>query len=378
MKEPQYIKIYQNLLNKIKSGDIEDGSTLETEMELTKIFEVSRVTIRKALEILVNEGYLTRKQGRGTMVTYNNGTPELIDKKIKYNISSSTGKKRLIGYILPDISSSFGMKTLEGIEEEAERRGFYLVMKFTKGDQELEGKAIKDLLALGASGLIIFPQHGEFFNPVIMELSLKKFPYVLIDLELKGLKSSFVGTDNKEASFKAVSHLLDKGHKNILYLSPSVEHTSALEDRLEGTRSAFLSRNVLLPESNILTNFKSTIPGDQTIENVEYDKEILYNVLTKNSDITAIFASEYRLALLASVALNKLNLKIPKDISIICIDSPTDYLGHYDFTHIRQNEYRMGTLAMEKLDEIIQGNSQIQRLVLPVELIEGCTTQSIQ
>ena len=213
MKDPQYLQIYRHLLGLINTGVLKDGDSLDTEMEMTRQFRVSRVTVRKALELLVDEGYLSRTPGKGTVVTLNNlaslGEENLALNEKIYN--NDVVRQKFIGFILPDISSSYGMKILEGIEREAERRGFYLVMKLTKGDQELEKKAIRDLLILGASGLIILPQHGEYFNPVIMELAIKKFPFVLVDLEMKGLECSYVGTDNVEAAFKGLSYLINRG-----------------------------------------------------------------------------------------------------------------------------------------------------------------------
>ena len=380
MKDPQYLKIYRHFLGLINNGVLKDGDPVATEMEMTKQFEVSRVTVRKALEMLVSEGYLSRKPGRGTVVTLRHESlPGSEDLSLNQDIYNKVNMgQKFIGFILPDISSSYGMKILEGIEKEAEARGYYLVMKLTKGNQELEKKAIRDLLILGASGLIIQPQHGEYYNPVIMELALKKFPFVLVDLELKGLKCSYVGTDNEKASHLALSYFLNRGHRDILYLSPPIRFTSALEDRLEGARKAFDTYGLSLPESNILTEFLSTMPGQQTAERIEQDKKILRDHLRAHRNITAIFACEYHLALLASVVLKELNLNIPDDISLLCFDSPSDYLGRHDFTHVRQNEYRMGVLAMEKLWEMIEGASEIQRVVLPVELVEGDTTKEIK
>ncbi|MBF9015853.1 MULTISPECIES: substrate-binding domain-containing protein [unclassified Oceanispirochaeta] len=381
MKEPQYYKIYKHIINRINSGELQDGATLETEMELTKQFNVSRVTIRKALELLVNEGFLSRQRGKGSVVMLNEDTRRNAGLQSHFtpSFSMAGGGQRVIGFILPDFSSGFEMKIVEGMEKEAEKHGFFLVMKLTKGDQKLEEKAIRNLLALGVTGLIILPQHGEFYNPVIMELSIKGFPFVLVDRELRGLKSSFVGTDNIAAAYQAVQYLYENGHRNILYLTPPVRNTSALEDRMEGARSALDAFNIPCRESLFLSDFQSTIPmpDSDLLANMEADKKILIDFFSREKGVTAIFASEYRLALLASDVLKELNLRIPEDISIICFDSPIDYFGQFSFTHLRQNEYGMGELAMEMLNRIIEGESDIQKKVLPAELVHGTTTSSV-
>lgn len=293
---------------------------------------------------------------------------------------NASGTQKVIGFILPSFSSSFGMKILEGIEKEAEKHGFYLVMKLTKGDQKLEEKAVRDLLALGVSGLIILPRRGEYYNPVIMEISIKEFPFILVDCELRGLKSSFIGTGNRKAAYQAFNHLIDNGHKNILYLSPPIRNTSALEDRLEGARAALDSKGLPVLESRFLTDFHSTLPMPESaiLESIEADKKILMDYFSNKKEITAIFATEYPLALLASVVLNELNLKIPEDISIICFDSPKDYFTKYSFTYIRQNEYKIGEIAVDMLNQIFEGESNILQKVLPAELIHGDTIKTVQ
>ena len=163
-----------------------------------------------------------------------------------------------------------------------------------------------------------------------------------------------------------------------MYLTPPVRFTSALEDRLEGARKAFVSQGQPLSESNILADFLSTMPGQQTPERIEQDRKILKDSLRGNKKITAVFACEYHLALLASAVLKDLGRRVPDDVSILCFDSPSDYLGRYDFTHLRQDEFNMGVLAMEKLGGRIEGQTEIQRVVLPVELVRGTTTRELK
>ncbi len=376
MEEPKYLKLYNHLLSRIQSGELTYGSTVETEMELTQQFEVSRVTVRKAMELLVEEGYLTRIRGKGTIVSYS-GSSGSHPLPLQSTSRRFRQKQKFIGFILPDISSSFGIKIMEGIEKEAEKLGYYLVMKLTKGKQDLEEKAIRDLISLGASGLIIQPQHDEFFNPAIMELSMKGFPFVLVDLELRGLKSSFIGTDHKEASYKGASYLLDKGHRRILYLSPPVRNTSALEDRLDGVKAAILDYNLPIDDSLFLLDFVSTMPGRNTPGNIETDKNLLLDHLTAERGITAIFACEYHLAILASHVLKEIGLQIPGDVSLLCFDAPWEYIGESAYTHLKQNEFEMGILAMEKLNRVIEGDQEIERIVLSASLVEGDTIKEI-
>ncbi len=67
-KMQAYMRVYNTLKRQILEGEYAIGSLLPTESELEKLFDVSRTTIRKAVEILSREGFLEAQQGRGTKV----------------------------------------------------------------------------------------------------------------------------------------------------------------------------------------------------------------------------------------------------------------------------------------------------------------------
>ncbi|MEW6715499.1 MAG: GntR family transcriptional regulator [Nitrospirota bacterium] len=69
-KEKLYVQIYSILIGKIESGEWPPGAQIPTEDELCRTYDVSKVTVREAIQELVREGYLFRQQGRGTFVTY--------------------------------------------------------------------------------------------------------------------------------------------------------------------------------------------------------------------------------------------------------------------------------------------------------------------
>ena len=66
------VALYQQLVDEIKasisSGQLSEGDRIMTEAEFSKIYNISRITVRKAIEILVEEGILVKKQGIGTFV----------------------------------------------------------------------------------------------------------------------------------------------------------------------------------------------------------------------------------------------------------------------------------------------------------------------
>lgn len=68
-RTPLYYQIYDLLRGKIESGLYAPGDQLPTEAELSAEFAVSRITVKQAIQMLVNDGVLTRQQGKGTFVT---------------------------------------------------------------------------------------------------------------------------------------------------------------------------------------------------------------------------------------------------------------------------------------------------------------------
>ena len=89
---PRYMQIIQYFVDKIDRGILDNGDKLPTEEEICKIFNVSRITTRQALNELANAGYIVKKQGLGSYVK----------KKMKMQLNS-----------------------LQGFSEEMTRKGLY-------------------------------------------------------------------------------------------------------------------------------------------------------------------------------------------------------------------------------------------------------------
>ena len=65
---PKYELAYREILDRLKAGRYPVGGRIPTESELASHFDISRVTIRRALDMLVQDGYIERKQGSGYKV----------------------------------------------------------------------------------------------------------------------------------------------------------------------------------------------------------------------------------------------------------------------------------------------------------------------
>jgi GntR family transcriptional regulator len=69
-KLPLYHQLYELLQEKIRSAAWKPGDMIPPESELTTLYGVSRVTVRKVLDMLVQEGHLLRERGRGSFVAH--------------------------------------------------------------------------------------------------------------------------------------------------------------------------------------------------------------------------------------------------------------------------------------------------------------------
>jgi DNA-binding GntR family transcriptional regulator len=65
-----YVQIYTIIREKIESSEWPAGTQIPTEDDLCKTYDVSKVTVREAIQELAREGYLRRQQGKGTFVLY--------------------------------------------------------------------------------------------------------------------------------------------------------------------------------------------------------------------------------------------------------------------------------------------------------------------
>ncbi|MED1471644.1 GntR family transcriptional regulator [Bacillus salipaludis] len=89
---PLYDQLKQNIKDAIDKGTYKQGEKLPNETELCEIFGVSRITVRRAIQELADEGFLERKQGKGTFVTRKKIERELVSVDGFTDFSKHLGK----------------------------------------------------------------------------------------------------------------------------------------------------------------------------------------------------------------------------------------------------------------------------------------------
>ncbi len=79
MGQVKYIKIADEIRNRITRGHYPPDQAIPDEMSLAKEFGCSRMTMKKALEVLVLEGLLYRKRGHGTFILQSSLQPDQVN-----------------------------------------------------------------------------------------------------------------------------------------------------------------------------------------------------------------------------------------------------------------------------------------------------------
>ena len=118
-KGPLYLKIRFDLLNKIESGEWPEKTLIPTEKQLQEHYQVSRGTIRKAIELLVQEKYLIRKAGFGTVV-YQNKNSKMhftLIQSLTNEMSEMGIKLNTLDIELEEVAADLNLATIFNIEE---------------------------------------------------------------------------------------------------------------------------------------------------------------------------------------------------------------------------------------------------------------------
>lgn len=368
-KKPRYEVIYEEIKEKIVSRKYKLGERIPSEKKLIDYYNVSRITTKKALDQLVNEGMIERIPGKGSFV---------IDKNKRMSTQSISKKGYLIGFIFPEIDECHVIELFMALNQAVSHCSSNLVVKETYGDIKLEKEAITSLLELGVDGMIILPVSGEYFNEEVLKLNLNKFPHVLVDRYFKGIHTTSICTDNIQAAKKAVHYLFDLNHKQIAIFSPPYKDISAIEDRVEGFIQAYDERSIMVNKDIWLTDLTSELPNNKNKDQlIKRDIQLIKDHLKLHKGITAIFAMHYNIAVLARIAALELNLSIPEDLSIICFDSPKKSNDLFQFTYIKQGQQEMGEKAVEAIISLIEAKEYPEKTFLETALIEGESTKKL-
>lgn len=376
-----YVKIYRQLLEEIQNNTYKKGERLPTEKELSDLYQVSRITSQKAMNRLVEEGIVIRHPGIGSFVSEDyikeeteqvlmaNGTREE-DLVIVQRKSS----RKIIGLVLEAIWDCFGIGVFDGAYAKARSLGYDLVIKKSFGDQKQEMEVIDELIDMGAEGIIIMPVHGDYYNEEILKLVVEKFPIVFVDRFLNGIHVPFVGSDNVRASEECVEYFVNKGRREIALITAKEHEATTIAERKEGYLQGHINCGLRINKEYIYDDVKCIVPNKWCPKEAEETLESIQSFLVKHPKVTAVVAAEYFIGNFVKLAVKKMGKRVPEDLSIICFDAPRKYLQDYEFTHIRQNEEKMGEEAVRMIHQCIESGQWEEKMLIATSLVEGRST----
>ncbi|GCE17128.1 GntR family transcriptional regulator [Dictyobacter kobayashii] len=355
-KNTSYRVIYDQLRRHIFSGHYRPGDKLPTEMELATTFGVSRATGGAALKALEHEGLVSRSPRSGTIVTH------------RILASQNGNNQRLIAWIQP-INDLYASELLRACQHAAHEAGYSFLFQLTD-DTITEEKAIQQVRAIGVSGIMLFPRDGKSYNIEVLRLIVDKFPLVLLDRYLRGVDCGAVYSDNVNGARDVIRELINAGHRNICAVSYNTQGTTSIEDRLEGYTLALTDAGIAIDRSHIYIEEQYHLlyqnePVSQSL--VEQFAEYLRN----KPEITSIFATNGLLAEMAMRAALYLELAVPEQLSIVCIDAVMSPLQLTPlFTYGGQQTQKIGETGIELLLEQIAG-SPPRQVVLPMKVVSS-------
>lgn len=367
MKETHYARIYADLLENIQNEKLKMGDQLPTEMELSQAYGVSRITSKKALDLLAQEGRIVRIAGKGSFVSN--------------TVAASAENRPLVpavGVVMSSFSSSFGIGFFNGVQETCKEMNALAIISNPYTSQKEESAEISRLINQGVCGLILMPLHGLSYSSIILDNLLNNFPMVMADRYLPGLSVPYIGNDNEKSAQEAIEYLFRKGHRHVAFFS-SMSTTSALRERISGYINAYAHSEFGLDRNLMITDLKCTMPGMSTQEIIDEDLNRIRQFFSDQPQATAALAADYGTVRLLHTALRQLGKRVPEDISLFCFDQPEELFSEYHYTHIQQDQHQLGRQATKVLFDLIQKRplSQTQYLI-GYTLVEGETVDELR
>jgi len=149
--------------------------------------------------------------------------------------SFRTGKKKTVGFIVPDISNKFFATMIESVENLLSAQGYHLIIANTKEDAEREETNLRLLTAGLADGLLVASTMDDFarFDALIPA----GFPVVLVDRTFETKKYPSVCVSNFQPIYRSVCRLAGKGDRRIGLIA-GLPRLSSTKERVAAYQAA--------------------------------------------------------------------------------------------------------------------------------------------
>ena len=349
-----HVQLHNQLRRLIVSGRWGYGERIPTETKLSKHLDISRTTVRIALQRIEVEGLIKRTAGRGTFVVY----------QPQENVNN-----RSIGYLTCSFHNEIHTNILSSAQTELRSAGYQVIFSNSR-DRDDETCILQQLLDDNVAGLMIWAnaRPTDETMSILAEYERREIPIVFLDRPVDDIRADYVSSDNFGGSYNLVSHLIELGHRHIVQLMPNIDDLHPINERWRGYKAAIEERGIpayapwkISPpdrpefhETDIYSLVGSQ--SQQIIQQVERFTD------AEGPKPTALVCTNDILAIIAISALRNMGFAVPDDVSIVGFDD-ISMASHISvpLTTVSQNAYELGKVASRMLIKRLLGNNSPPR-----------------
>lgn len=317
---PPYAALAASLRERVAGRNLAPGSWLGTEVALVAESGLSRMTVRRAVQALVDEGLVERRAGRGVFVR------------------GGGAAAREVRVVAGNLLWAPAVRVAQAVQEHAPAAGFSATVFDGRGDLGAVVAEVRALPGSDAVGAVVMSQHDPAFNRALAELVAADFPFVVVDQTLADLPGASVASDNRTGGRLAAEALLAAGHKRLAFLGDLGADTTA--ERAQGVADACAAALVPPP-------VRLDVPGRRFADWGPAVRERVAELLGAVPRPTALACSCDAVALHAVRALSEAGVAVPRDMSVTGFDDdPAAEWCSPPLTTVRQDFSEMGRRAL--------------------------------
>ncbi|MBR4675570.1 MAG: substrate-binding domain-containing protein [Victivallales bacterium] len=295
----------KDLRNDILSGRLPTGAAIRTETQLANNYNISRNSVRKAIDSLVAQGLLRRVQGSGTYVAPIQ--EQLLDNPIsRRQILFLSMETELSDYC----AHSTFVPIFDRIASMLATKGFNILYSSV----DLDYKPPASLLNHDICGVVF---HGRMPVP-FWEKYINPLPAVGLQYDTPEIDCNWVKIDNFSRSYKAVQYLHSLGHTRIGFVSNESEQRLTAE-RFDGYLRSMEMFNLKVNPRWIINWQRPRVNGLLLSEklNIDYWDYLKKAFEVKSEQPTAFICADNFRAASTEYTLNKVGLRVPEEISLV-------------------------------------------------------------
>ncbi|WP_421781751.1 LacI family DNA-binding transcriptional regulator [Kiloniella litopenaei] len=275
----------------------------------------------------------------------------------------ASGRADVIGVLIPSLSNIIFADTLRAIHDSTQNTPYQVLIGNTRYDAEEENHLLSLFLAQNPAALIVVGIDQS--DNSIKLLQEANIPVVQIYEIGQNPIDMSVGLSHIAAGEAMVEHLLDQGFSKIGYLAARLD--PRMERRLEAYRKKLKSLESFDPKRVILTNKASS---------VNIGRELMRQLIGCAPDTDAVICANDDIALGALFECQAQGISVPKQMGIIGFNDLEMMQAAYpSLTSIRTDRYKIGTLAVDKILQRLNGDETDQKQIdTGFELIQRDST----